>query len=172
MSVTRIFAALVGFLYKRNDLEHQKFCAMKVMTIALFLLAFLPPAGNTPEGWELLSDVEVVRVYDQFLEQEVEKPVFSELLQGHHKTEIELQGFVIPLNEVGSSDYFVLSRFPYQSCFFCGNAGPETVVEVYANEQLSLKDQQVRVRGTLYLNEEDPLHLYYIMKDCTIELLD
>lgn len=124
------------------------------------------------QGWELLSDVAVVRVYDKFQEQEVEKPEFSKALRERNKTEITLEGFVIPLNAEGSSDYFVLSRFPYQSCFFCGNAGPETVVEVYANDQLSLVDQRVNVKGTLYLNEDDPLHLYYIMKDCTVELLD
>lgn len=124
------------------------------------------------QGWELLSDVAVIRVYDKFQEQEVEKPEFSEALRERNKTEITLEGFVIPLNAEGSSDYFVLSRFPYQSCFFCGNAGPETVVEVYANDQLSLVDQRVSVKGTLYLNEDDPLHLYYIMKDCTVELLD
>ncbi len=145
---------------------------MKVITITLFLLTILPFKENALEGWELLSDVEVVRAYDKFLEQEVEKPVFSEVLLSRDETEIELQGFVIPLNGLGESDYFVLSRFPYQSCFFCGNAGPETVVEVYTNEPLSLKDQQVRVKGTLHLNEEDPLHLYYIVKDCTVELLD
>lgn len=172
MSVTRIFAALVGFLYKRNAQEYQKFYSMKALAISMFLLTILLPGGNALEGWELLSDVEVVRIYDKFLEQEVEKPVFSESLLGRNETKLELLGFVIPLSEDGSSDYFVLSRFPYQSCFFCGNAGPETVVEVYANERMSLKDQRVRVKGTLHLNEEDPLHLYYIMKDCTVEILD
>ena len=145
---------------------------MKLISNFLLLFMLSTPADNNLEGWELLSDVEVVRVYDDFLEQEVEKPEFSEVLKGRNKSEIELQGFVIPLNEVGTSDYFVLSRFPYQSCFFCGNAGPETVVEVYTNEPLSLKDQRVKVKGTLYLNASDPLHLYYIMKDCSVEILD
>lgn len=145
---------------------------MKVicMTLGLFLNHLASEVSL--EGWELLSDVEVVRVYDKFQEQEMEKPQFSETLLDRDQTEIELQGFVIPLSTEGDSDYFVLSRFPYQSCFFCGNAGPETVVEVYAKEQLSLKDQRVSVKGTLYLNEDDPLHLYYIMRDCTVELLD
>ncbi|MDW3196083.1 MAG: hypothetical protein R8G66_27170 [Cytophagales bacterium] len=145
---------------------------MKLISNFLLLFILSIPADHNLEGWELLSDVEVVRVYDDFLEQEVEKPEFSEVLKGRDKSEIELQGFVIPLNDVGSSDYFVLSRFPYQSCFFCGNAGPETVVEVYTNKSLSLKDQRVKVKGTLHLNVNDPLHLYYIMKDCTVELLD
>ena len=145
---------------------------MKAIAMTIFLLFTYPWVENSPEGWELLSEVEVIRVYDKFLEQEVEKPAFSELLLGRDETEIGLEGFVIPLNEGAASDYFVLSRFPYQSCFFCGNAGPETVVEVYANEQLSLQDQRVRVKGILHLNEDDPLHLYYIMKDCTVELLD
>ncbi len=145
---------------------------MKLISITIFSLLICISEEISLEGWELLSDVEVQRVYDDFLEQEVEKPKFSEALLGRDKTEIELLGFVIPLNDGESSNYFVLSRFPYQSCFFCGNAGPETVVEVYSNEDLSLKDQQVRVKGTLYLNANDPLHLYYIMKDCSVELED
>lgn len=131
---------------------------MKVICMTLVLVLTLLASEILPEGWELLSDVEVVRVYDKFQEQEVEKPQFSETLLGRQQTEIELQGFVIPLSTEGDLDYFVLSRFPYQSCFFCGNAGPETVVEVYAKEQLSLKDQRVSIKGTLYLNEDDPLH--------------
>ncbi len=145
---------------------------MKIILIVWLLWWGDPASDRLLEGWDLLSDVEVVRVYDKFLEQEVEKPEFSAALLSRDSTEIELQGFVIPLNEGGASDYFVLSRFPYQSCFFCGNAGPETVVEVYANEQLTLRDQRVRVHGTLLLNADDPLHLYYIMKNSTVELLD
>lgn len=145
---------------------------MKEVSLFLLFLSTISQSANTSEGWELLSDVEVIRVYDKFLEQEVEKPKFSEKLLKQDGSTIELEGFVIPLNDGGASDYFVLSRFPYQSCFFCGNAGPETVVEVYTNKPWSLQDQRVRVKGTLFLNADDPLHLYYIMKDCTVTLLD
>lgn len=147
---------------------------MNVVASFLFVLVSSSASfqSSEPDGWELLADVEVVRVYDDFLQMDVEKPKFSKSLLQRDQLSIELEGFVIPLKQTGEADYFVLSRFPYQSCFFCGNAGPETVVEVYTLEKLSLRDQWVRVSGVLHLNAEDPLHLYYIMKDCEVEILD
>ena len=147
---------------------------MYVVATFLFVWIWTPTQVEevTLEGWELLSDVKVMRVYDDFMESEIEKPEFGEELKERNKTVIELEGFVIPLEQFSDVDYFVLSRFPYQSCFFCGNAGPETVVEIYTTKKWSLQDQKVRVSGTLHLNAKDPLHLYFIMRNCSVEILD
>lgn len=138
-----------------------------MMTIFLAFL-FQPQLS----GWELLSSVEIVMGYDDFMGAEVEQPKFSEQLKLREGKELTLEGFIIPLQQESDQDYFVLSRFPYQSCFFCGAAGPETVVEVYSGRDFRYTDERVRVNGTLKLNDDNPLHLFFILEDCEVEKLD
>ena len=124
-------------------------------------------------GWELLSTVTLTRVYDEMMGQEVDQPAFNQEILAREGTEMTLTGYVIPLEAGTEQSYFVLSRFPYQSCFFCGAAGPETVAEIYPAELQSKlnPDQRIEVTGTLKLNQSDPLHLYFILKEATIKLL-
>ena len=138
-----------------------------MLTIFLSLL-FAPQLS----GWELLSSVEIVMGYDDFMGAEVEQPKFSEQLKLREGKELTLEGFIIPLQQEGDQDYFILSRFPYQNCFFCGGAGPETVVEVYSDRKFRYTDERVRVTGTLRLNEDNPLNLFYILEDCEVTKLD
>ena len=103
---------------------------------------------------------------------EVDRPNFSSQLIMQEGNMITLEGFIIPLEQGGNQDYFVLSRFPFQSCFFCGGAGPETVVEVYVDGAFRFTDERVRVTGKLRLNKDNPLHLFYILEDCFVKRLD
>ena len=122
-------------------------------------------------GWELLASVEVVQGYDEFMGGEIEKPRFSSQLMAKEGKELTLEGYMIPLDET-VDEYFILSRFPYQSCFFCGAAGPETVIEIYSEHKVSYTDERVRVTGKLKLNADNPLHLFYILEDCNVQKLD
>ena len=123
-------------------------------------------------GWELLASVEVVEGYDDFMGGQIERPHFTSELLSSEGDEIVLEGFIIPLEQGDNQEYFVLSRFPYQSCFFCGAAGPETVVEVYSNHNVSYTDERVRVTGKLRLNRDNPLQLFYILEHCEVQRLD
>ena len=123
-------------------------------------------------GWDLLASVDLVKGYDEFMGSEVEKPKFSEQLKLREGKELTLEGFIIPLQQETDVDYFVLSRFPYQSCFFCGGAGPETVVEVYADSKFKYTDEKIRVTGKLRLNRSNSLQLFYSLNDCEVEKVD
>jgi len=136
------------------------------MTLLLMLLFSIQLSG-----WELLASVEVVQGYDEFMGGEIEKPRFSSQLMAEEGKELTLEGYIIPLEET-ANEYFILSRFPYQSCFFCGAAGPETVIEVYSEHKVSYTDERVRVTGKLKLNADNPLHLFYILEDCSVQKLD
>jgi len=124
------------------------------------------------QGWETLGKVKLIPGYDEFLGEEIEKPVFPETISIFENSRVTVEGYVIPLETSSSSRYFVLSRFPFNSCFFCGNAGPETVLEVYTNEKFAYKDQKVKATGILKLNAEDPLHLFFLLEEADVEVLD
>lgn len=123
-------------------------------------------------GWETLSRLKVQTTYDRFLGEETDVPVFSDDLRAFDGQVVSIEGYVIPLDQSGAQGYFVLSRFPYANCFFCGNAGPETVAEVYTREKFQYRDARVRVKGRLKLNDSDPLHLFYLLLNAEVEWVE
>ena len=45
--------------------------------------------------------------------------------------------------------------------FFCGGAGPETVMEIYAKTPIKFTSEAVTIRGKLELNSDDVNRLIY-----------
>ena len=78
---------------------------------------------------------------------------------------ITIKGFLIPLQEQKKHSYFLLSAFPFDQCFYCGKAGPETVIEVTVKKAIKTTDKIINIKGTLELNAQDPSHLFYIIAD-------
>lgn len=140
---------------------------MRALILLLILFADQPF-----EGWDTLSKLKIDAQYDDVINETFEVPIFSDDLLAFDGKEIVIEGYVIPLQSGKDQDYFVLSRFPYNSCFFCGNAGPETVAEVYTSEPVPFKDEKVLVSGRLKLNAENPLHLFYIIEEATVKKVD
>lgn len=136
------------------------------------LIFFVWYWSATFQGWETLSQLELVTSQDELLGELVTLPMFSEELKSHAGTQVVLEGYIIPLDQARGQDYFVLSRFPYNNCFFCGNAGPETVAEVYTREPINFEAGKVQVTGQLLLNDDDPLHLFFIIEDADVTYLD
>ncbi|MEM6963324.1 MAG: DUF3299 domain-containing protein, partial [Bacteroidota bacterium] len=62
----------------------------------------------------------------------------------------------------------VLSKNPNSSCFFCGGAGPETVLELElkpsAIERYEVDDLKT-FKGILKLNKINDKHLTYLLTD-------
>jgi len=98
----------------------------------------------------------------------VETPVFSKNLKSFNGKKIKLKGFVIPINEVGDQDKFMLSSLPFNVCYFCGAAGPETVVEVMSDDGVRFSSKAIWVEGILSLNDNDPDHHMYILKSAQL----
>lgn len=112
--------------------------------------------------WEVLSKVDVIKSYDQMLGYEVDIPIFHEAIKELEGERISLTGYMMPVDSK-RSDYILLSSLPYANCFFCGGAGPETVVEVNLMEEISYTKKLIKIEGYLELNDQDPLHLFYIL---------
>ena len=98
----------------------------------------------------------------------VEIPVFSKNLKRFDGKKIRLKGFIIPVNEVGDQNKFMLSSLPFNICYFCGAAGPETVVEVESDESIRFNSKAIWVEGILYLNDSDPDHHMYVLKSAQL----
>jgi hypothetical protein len=91
-------------------------------------------------------------------------PKFSEEIKALEGKKVTLKGFIIPLQETTTTTYFMLSYFPFSNCYFCGQAGPETVIEVKAAKPFTYTEKPVTITGTLKLNREDEEHLFYMLE--------
>jgi hypothetical protein len=98
----------------------------------------------------------------------VETPVFSKNLKKYDGKKIKLKGFIIPVNEVGDQNKFMLSSLPFNICYFCGAAGPETVIEVESDDSMRFNSKAIWVEGTLYLNDSDPDHHMYVLRSAQL----
>ncbi len=126
-------------------------------------------AGAQENPWKLLRDVEVENKFDESVGYQVEYPVFGPKARALNGEEITIKGYMIPYEVYLGPKYFILSALPVAACFFCGGAGPETVMEVYTEEEVEISQDRVTVTGKLSLNEDDPNHMMYVLKEAKVQ---
>ena len=115
--------------------------------------------------WKTLANVTYKTRYDEILKYEVDYPVFSEAIKSKEGKVVEVKGYMVPLEEYRGHNFFVLSALPYNICFFCGAAGPETVMEVYTESEIEYSDKPIIVKGVLKLNDNNYDHLMYMLEN-------
>jgi hypothetical protein len=109
----------------------------------------------TENLWKTLQKITYIKEYDEFLGFKVDKPVFSEAIKALEGKEVTVKGFIIPIEGYKGSKEFIFSAFPYANCFFCGGAGPESVMEVTAVEPINYTAESIVLKGKLVLNNKD-----------------
>jgi len=93
-------------------------------------------------------------------------PTFGPGPRSLHGKEVVVTGYFLPMNR--ETGFFLLSKYPYASCFFCGAAGAETIVELQFRQGATIPyrmDQLVTLKGRLRLNATDFEHSSYILED-------
>jgi hypothetical protein len=116
---------------------------------------------ETENTWKTLSRITYKKEFDELMGFKIDKPVFSDKVKALSGKEIIIKGYIIPIEGYKSHKEFILSAFPYNMCFFCGGAGPETVMEVESIEPVKYKAEAIYIKGTLELNADDINRLMY-----------
>jgi hypothetical protein len=114
--------------------------------------------------WKILATVKISQQKDKTGKYDVSIPTFPPDLQKLHNTTIEIKGYIIPLQELRKHNEFVLSRYPYSLCYFCGGAGIETVIEVKTTKSIKFTEDAIMLRGILKLNATNPNQLLYVLE--------
>lgn len=129
----------------------------------LFFSAGIYAQSGTPTDniWKTLSKISYKKEYDELMGFKIDKPVFSESVRALEGKEVTIKGYIIPVEGYKSHKEFIFSAFPYSMCFFCGGAGPETVMEVEAVEGVKYSADAIVLKGTLQLNDKDINRLMY-----------
>ncbi len=144
---------------------------MKVLITTLILITSFGSTSLKAQDtnvWKTLAKITYKKQMDEIMGFNVDVPVFSDDIKALDGKEITIKGYIIPVEGYKSHKEFVFSAFPYNMCFFCGGAGPETVMEVYASEPVKYSAKQVVLRGTLELNDTDINRLMFAINDAIL----
>ena len=98
-------------------------------------------------------------------------PKFTDEQKNLRGKSVAIKGFVIPLINENEKIMNILSKFPNSSCFFCGAAGPESVIQVNLkqNRKGYRTDQIITFKGKLILNDKDINQLNFILDQAEIQ---
>lgn len=100
---------------------------------------------------------------------ELQPKVEVAYLKGLVGKEVVISGYYIPLE--GDRISMILSMNPYNACFFCGNAGPETVIEVWLRPEAFTEfsiDQILTIKGVFDINLTETDQLPYRLFQATV----
>ncbi len=121
-------------------------------------------AAKTPSLWKTLAKITYKKQFDELMGFKVDVPVFSEAVKALDGQEVQVRGYIIPIEGYKSHTEFILSAYPYNMCFFCGGAGPETVMEVTSVEGIEYTAEPITIKGILRLNDSDINKLMYALE--------
>jgi hypothetical protein len=128
-------------------------------------------SGYLDINWKHLSKVKFNEIYTEEVQAFVPYPLFHPSIKRLDGEKIEIKGYIIPIEETGDETMIVLSANPFSSCFFCGMAGPETIMDIKLKSKLGRvlkQDEIITFRGKLKLNDSDLYYLNYILEDAEI----
>lgn len=103
--------------------------------------------------WKLLAQIKYLKKPSKDYPEGVMYPVINPTLKTKNKKPITMSGFIIPIDNKN----YALSKNVFASCFFCGQAGPETIMGIkFKNPATKLKtDQYVTIQGNFRYNDAD-----------------
>lgn len=120
-----------------------------------------------PDMWSLFSKTRFVEKLNREFGMYFLYPRFPDELKEIEGKTVTVSGFYIPL-DMNNSNIAIVSKFPMAECFFCGGAGPESIVVGYLKNKPNKRfktDEIVKIRGKLKLNEDDIEELNFILID-------
>lgn len=120
--------------------------------------------------WQDLSKITFADKYFEEYDDYFMYPTFLSSVKELEGKQITIKGYF--LDVVQKDKVYILSKGPMSSCFFCGEGGPETAVELHFTEKAKFKtDDIVAVTGVLKLNRDDVDHFNYILSNCKATLI-
>jgi hypothetical protein len=108
------------------------------------------PAGTVP--WQLLQSAKTVQKADKKF-----GPSFPKEVKELDKQQVKLYGFMMPLDQAKKQKRFLLSAFP-PHCSFCLTGGPESLVEVLADQPIDFTFEPIVVAGRMAVLDNDVVY--------------
>ncbi len=117
-------------------------------------------------SWKLLGIIKYIKKPNKDYPDGVMFPIVNSDLKAKNKKKIVMSGFIVPIDNVS----YALSKNVFAACFFCGKAGPETIMGIkFRGKTPRLKtDQYVTLEGNFRYNDSDVNDWIYHIEDAVI----
>ena len=133
--------------------------------IPFFLFAYSLSFSQQQITWEDLAKVTFIDKFFPIYDDYFLYPYFSESVKKLDGKQVTLSGYFLSIDP--ELNLYILSKGPMSACFFCGQGGPETAVELQFKQTPKFKnDNIVSITGIFKLNKDDLEHFNYILKEC------
>jgi hypothetical protein len=141
---------------------------LRISLFSLLLLLSLPSFSQTRITWDTLTDVTFTDRYSKELDAYYYFPNFGASVLALNNKEVIIKGYLLEID--AKNDIYVLSANPFAACFFCGGAGPESIIELkVAKDHPRFKmDQVLTFQGEFKLNAADIYQCNYILENAQI----
>lgn len=142
---------------------------IRMLPVLLFttclLLSFIQADTPVYLSWNVLQDVDFEEKYVKEVDGPMLFPKFTTKMKALNGKQVRVEGYVVPFDPSGAK--VALSANAYAACFFCGKAGPASVLTVNLREpNKKFKTDQYRsFTGKLRLNNSDIKEFYYVLED-------
>lgn len=134
-----------------------------MIKLILLLLTLQQPVLSV--SWDTLQDVPFHEAFVKEIGGYMLFPTFTPALKKLDGKIVKIEGYVVPFDKTGAK--IALSANSYAACFFCGKAGPASVMTInlkVPNTRYQT-DQYRTFKGKLRLNEKDVNEFYYILEE-------
>lgn len=149
--------------------EMPKFMVKKILIASLLLSVLVPgclSAQNSARiiDWKLLAKVDFEDRYHEEYEAWYLFPIFSDKVKALDGKPVIIKGYIIPVDI--EDGLYALSAYPFSNCFFCGGAGPESVMSLKFEEKPPHfdTDEVASFTGILRLNDKNVDDFNYILE--------
>lgn len=124
--------------------------------------------AQTRITWQTLADVEFTDKYSEVVDAFYYYPDFGPQVKALAGKKVYIRGHMLTVAE--EKGIYILSRNPFAACFFCGNAGPESIIELkmQPGHPKFKMDQIVTIQGVLRLNQDDLNTCNYLLEDAEV----
>jgi hypothetical protein len=140
----------------------------KAVLIILLIFITFSSCSQTKITWETLEDVSFTNKYSKEVKAYYYFPRFGPSVLALNNREVIIKGYVLEIDR--GNDVYIFSANPFSACFFCGSAGPESIVELkLPKDHPRFKmDQVVTFKGILKLNAVDIYQCNYILEKVSV----
>jgi hypothetical protein len=108
------------------------------------------PAGTL--SWQLLQSTKTIQKADKKF-----GPSFPKDVKDLDQQRVKIYGFMMPLDQAKKQKRFLLSAFP-PHCSFCLTGGPESLVEVLADQPVEFTYEPIVMAGRMAVLDNDVVY--------------
>lgn len=142
----------------------------RLVWLSFFALLSVGVIAQPKEGSEVWNTLSFVKFTQGEMPGKEKNNKMTSLISDMEDKEIQVRGYIIPLTGKKAQNHFMFSAFPYAMCYFCGNAGPETVMEVYMQigKKVEFSEKPILLKGKFKWHSKDLTDVMFKLEEAEV----